>query len=358
MIGYRFSQGFSKKTDLREKLNDNKVITFLINGINKQEKLVFSVFLFLQPEQKLCGMYFINPLSFFEKETIENLGPKASPTMIQPLEKITGLNINYTLTLQDTHLAQIIDLMDGLPFYLDKYSLPAESNFKRSMGPAVMSGEEVLDLISIIDPLDPLSYITRLNFQQSIFLSLIDRLNEKKELKSEWIKLLSLKTSSNLSPEEFISLFDYLIGNHLIFSIAELPGQLLIDEETKLSRLKIFEGSANEGFSRLVSYLSSGDYNIGDLARTEVLNSTETNGLAKSVKTILNENGIKVLSVGNGWNVNEAESVIIDRSGNTEYAYKIAKILGIKKVYHLINKEVGLDITVLLGEDFDFKSHN
>ena len=120
-------------------------------------------------------------------------------------------------------------------------------------------------------------------------------------------------------------------------------------------KLIIHEENANFGFSKVASYLSSGDYNIGDLARTEVLNSTETNGLAKSVKSILNENSIKVLSVGNGWNSSENKSIIIDRSGSTEYSYKIAKLLGIKSVYHLINKDFGLDTTVILGEDFEIK---
>jgi hypothetical protein len=130
---------------------------------------------------------------------------------------------------------------------------------------------------------------------------------------------------------------------------------LILDSDKKILKLLIHDENANFGFSKLAAYLSSGDYNIGDLARTEVLNSTEKNGLAKSVKSILNENSIKVLSVGNGWNTKENKTIIIDRSGSSEYSYKIARLLGIKNVHHLINKEIGLDTTVLLGEDFEIK---
>lgn len=346
---------FYYKTKLEEKLSQDKILTFLIHTYD-DEVLFSSVFVFLQPSQKKCGLFFINPISTFENKTIETMGKDALPFLIPKVESITGLKVNYYLNLKKDTVIELIDLLDGLPFFLDIYSLVPSEKYGRTPNIYTFSGEELNDLTNFVSHEDPLTYVTRLNMQESLALSFYDRILEKSEIRKEWVEFISKKIDSNLSGVDLYSLFQYVKNNHLVFSLAELPGELIHEEEKKILKLNIHTENASFGFSRLASYLSSGDYKIGELSRTEVLNSTETNGLAKSVKSIMNENGIKVLTVGNGWNARESKSVIIDRSGNTEYSYRISKLLNIKNVHHLINKEFGLDTTVLLGEDFEIKS--
>ncbi len=343
---------FTHKTKLEEKLSQDKILTFFINGFN-DEALNFSVFLFLQPVQKKCGLFFINPIATFDDKTIESMKGDALLYMIPKIESITGLKINFYINLNDQSISDIIDLFDGLPFYLDNYSNISSDKYKRSTGAYIFSGEELLNFNEILVKDDPMSYINRLNHQESISLSLYDRIKEKQDLRKEWFEVIGKKLDTNLNDQDLYQLYNYIKNNNIAFSISEMPGELVVEPNN--IKLIIHEENANFGFSKLAAYLSSGDYNIGDLARTEVLNSTDTNGLAKSVKSILNENSIKVLSVGNGWNSRENKSIIIDRSGSTEYSYKIAKLLGINSVYHLINKDFGLDTTVILGEDFEIK---
>ena len=57
-------KGYAKlayKTKLEEKLSQDKILTFFINGFDEQN-LNLSVFIFLQPIQRKCGMFFINPI--------------------------------------------------------------------------------------------------------------------------------------------------------------------------------------------------------------------------------------------------------------------------------------------------------
>ncbi len=350
-------KGYAKlayKTKLEEKLSQDKILTFFINSFDDQN-LNLSVFIFLQPIQRKCGMFFINPVSTFEDKKIETMGKEALPFMIPKIEAITGLKINFYINMNDLTVTEVIDLFEGLPFYLDTFSTYPSENYKRSSGLYIFSGEELNDYTGFIKRDDPLSYVNRINTQESLALSFYDRIKEKTELRKEWFEVLDKKMDTNLNGQDLYSLYSYIKNNNIIFSISEMPGELILDSDKKILKLIIHEENANFGFSKLASYLSSGDYNIGELARTEVLNSTEKNGLAKSVKSILNENSIKVLSVGNGWNTKENKTIIIDRSGSTEYSYKIGRLLGIKNVHHLINKEIGLDTTVLLGEDFEIK---
>ena len=346
---------FVYRTKLEEKLSQDKILTFLINVYNEEEVSV-SVFVFLQPLQKKCGLFFINPISTFDDKKIETMGKDALLYLLPKIESITSLKVNFYLNLKRETVSEIVDLFDGLPFYLDSYSILPSDKYRRITGNFLLSGEETLDITDIVRQDDPLTYINRLNLQESLALSFYDRMKSKQDIRKEWLDQINKKIDSNLDGTDFNSIYNYIKNNNIIFSVAELPGELVHDEDKKILKLIIHEENASFGFSKLAAYLSSGDYNIGDLARTEVLNSTETNGLAKSVKSIINESGIKVLTVGNGWNAKEKKSIIIDRSGSTEYSYKISKILGIKNVHHLINKETGLDTTILLGEDFEIKS--
>jgi len=340
------------KTKLEEKLSQDKILTFFINGYN-DESLNLSVFVFLQPVQKKCGLFFINPISTFDDKTVESMKGDALLYMIPKIEGITGLKVNFYINIHDKNISEIIDLFDGLPFYLDSYTVNSSDKYKRKTGSFIFSGEEVLDFNNIIAKDDPMTYVNRVNHQESMSLSFYDRIKEKQDIRKEWFEVISKKFDSNINGQDLYQLYTYIKNNNIAFSVSEMPGELIVDSSS--IKLVIHDENANFGFSKLASYLSSGDYNIGDLARTEVLNSTETNGLAKSVKSILNENSIKVLSVGNGWNMKENKSLIIDRSGSTEYSYRIAKLLGIKNIYHLINKDFGLDTTVILGEDFEIK---
>jgi hypothetical protein len=162
---------------------------------------------------------------------------------------------------------------------------------------------------------------------------------------------------TDLIAEEFISIFSYLQENRLILYVSEMPAEpiTVLDGKVKKVQLKVKEEVASIAYSKFESDLKSEDFADGEFARTEILNGTEINGLAKQVKSLLNEKRIKVLATDNAWTLNQANTIIIDRSGNPEYSYKIAEILGIKNIKHIIDKEVGLDTTIILGEDFEIK---
>jgi anionic cell wall polymer biosynthesis LytR-Cps2A-Psr (LCP) family protein len=346
----------SSKT-LETKLNQSNTITFLLTGISEEQKLIYCVFVFLLPEQKKLGLFYINPLTTLKESTLENLGEKANLYLIPYLESITNLKINYSLWISQKDFSKIIDLLGGVNFYIDP-TLPLKSEtYKRNLGENLMFGEEVVDFLSLQEGEILDTYIDRQNLQQSIFLSLYDRLKSIGELKKEWVYFFASAFHSTLSPQDLYALYQYILKNHILISTSELPVEVIVDSASKQTKLLAKNESAKLAFEKLVRFLNSGDYGYGELARTEVLNSTDKNGLARKVKSILNEKGFKVLSVGNGWNPTESKSIVIDRSGNPEITYKIAKTLEITNVYHIIDKELGLDTTVLLGEDFETKNH-
>lgn len=318
-----------------------------------------SMFVTLYPTEKKVGLFFLNPLLIFDETKIEKLGSEAEKTLEKELEKITDRKIDYKLLITERNFYRIIDIMGGLPVYFDPILLKKTSgSYERKVGEYILSGEEVADFVKLKSPESPIDYLERLWSQETIALILYDHLKSiQKSVRKEWIVLFASFFDTDLLPEEFISLFNYIMESHLILYVSEMPAEpiTVTDGKNKKVLLKVKEEVASIAYSKFISDLRSEDFADGEFARTEVLNGTEINGLAKSVKSLLNDKRIKVLSTDNAWTLNQENTIIIDRSGNPEYSYKIADVLGVKGIKHIIDKEVGLDTTIILGEDFEIK---
>ncbi|MCB1178692.1 MAG: LytR C-terminal domain-containing protein, partial [Leptospiraceae bacterium] len=270
-------------------------------------------------------------------------------------EKITNLNVNYSFLVKEKDFIRFLNIIGGIQFFFDPSIFVSDDIYKRNSGDYKLYGKEIIDFLRLPEKPEPMDYLNRLNRQESIILSIYDRIKELTEFRKEWITHFENKITTELIGEELYSLFDFINKEKIVFSIKELPVEPFTPEKSEREFLLAKQDSGKITFQKLKKFLEAEDYKYGELVRSEILNSTDKNGLAKSVKSILNEKRIKVLTVGNGWNSNEKFSVVIDRSGNSEFSYKIANILGIKKVRHIIDKELGLDTTVLLGEDFEIK---
>lgn len=342
-------------TKLEKRLSKNINTTFLILGSSNQNELQVALFAILYPSLKKCSLYFINPLTSFNQEdlSLETKDTNVSKILIPHLAEITGHKVNYTIKISESNFARIVDILGGFPVFFDNGSVESSEKYKRGTGDILFSGEETLDYAKLAKKDDPLSYIARLNKQEALLLSFYDRIIENKNsIRKEWIYGIAGLVDTELTGPELFSLFNFITTSKISISISEMPGELYTHKASGLPQLYVKEEIANIAFGKFEDYLKSEDFADGEHARTEILNATGINGLAKSAKALLNEKRIKVLSTDNAQISNLKNSLVIDRSGNPEFSYKIASVLEIKKVKHIINKEIGLDTTVILGEDF------
>ncbi|HMV44618.1 MAG TPA: LCP family protein [Leptospiraceae bacterium] len=350
---------YFNRTKIDKKLGKSNPIHFLVVSANEQKDIVFSLFVALYPTEKKVALFFLNPLISFDEQKVEKLGSEAENILVKELEKITDRKIDYKLSIPEKNFYRIIDVIGGLPVYFDPLLLRKTSDsYERKVGEYNLSGEELSDFLKLKNQDNPTDYLERLWCQETVALILYDHLRViQKNIRKEWVLLFSTFFDTDLSSEEFISLLTYIQESHLVLYVSEMPAEpiTITDGKNKKVQLKVKEEVASIAFSKFVSDLRSEDFADGEFARTEVLNGTEINGLAKSVKSLLNDKRIKVLSTDNAWTLTQENTIIIDRSGNPEYSYKIADVLGVKGIKHIIDKEVGLDTTIILGEDFEIK---
>ncbi|HKG94142.1 MAG TPA: LytR C-terminal domain-containing protein [Gemmatimonadaceae bacterium] len=90
----------------------------------------------------------------------------------------------------------------------------------------------------------------------------------------------------------------------------------------------------------------------GQRVRVEVLNTTQTRGLARRATQLLRDGGFDVVGVGTVGGGALDSTRVIDRTGHPEWARLVAKALGGATVETRIDSSRYLDVTVLLGGSF------
>jgi len=92
---------------------------------------------------------------------------------------------------------------------------------------------------------------------------------------------------------------------------------------------------------------------LSEVIQVEVLNGCGVGGIAERFTDYLRENKCDVVSSSNYSDYNVPKTIVIDRTGNKANAEHVAKLLGVKKTMSQINKEYFLDVSVIIGQDFN-----
>jgi polyisoprenyl-teichoic acid--peptidoglycan teichoic acid transferase len=87
--------------------------------------------------------------------------------------------------------------------------------------------------------------------------------------------------------------------------------------------------------------------------RVEVLNASEISGLARRGTQQLRARGFDVVYYGNASGFSPESSVVIARAGNEAAADSVADALGLRSVRVEADSTLYLDVTVVLGRDWE-----
>ncbi len=89
--------------------------------------------------------------------------------------------------------------------------------------------------------------------------------------------------------------------------------------------------------------------------QVEVLNGCGIGGVADRFTDYLRNNNFDVVQMGNYISYDIEKTIVIDRTGNMAKAYKVAAALGVdrKNVIQQINKNYFLDVSIIIGKDFN-----
>jgi len=105
---------------------------------------------------------------------------------------------------------------------------------------------------------------------------------------------------------------------------------------------------------QLLSQMAS-DLGVEELGRVrvEVLNAGGRAGMAREATSFLRDVGFDVVDFGNAGSFDADSTVVIDRSNRPEAAAAVARALGNAVVREEPNPNLYVDVTVLLGGDWE-----
>lgn len=352
-VSYFAYQKIQTRTKLDKKVNHEESVNFLIQS-NSESEVIFSLYIELFPKQKKIALFYINPMiSIGEKKILS----ESIFFLKSELESILDTNIQYNLSIKEKDFYRIIDILGGIEVYLEPSVYKQDKSLSQTLE-SRFNSKELKNFLKLNESKTPLDYLDRLIRQETVSLTILDLIyNEKKQISKEWIYFITSFFETNLNPNEIYFLFTYLSENKFSTSITEMSSEIYesTNGKEKKQELRIKKDKVNIAYNKFISNFKSEDFGDGEFSRIEILNGTDTVGLAKRAKNFLNDKRLKVLSTDNSSISEVKESIIIDKSGNSEYIRKTSEYLGIKKIRHAIHKDSGLDVSIILGEDFEIR---
>lgn len=143
---------------------------------------------------------------------------------------------------------------------------------------------------------------------------------------------------------------------------SDVSGEVDFDDESLLLfphySGRLLEETVEQTMVSLESLESSSNDDL--TVKVEILNGTDTNGLAGRTANLLQNFGFRVVRVDNADLQDYEQTTVISRLADDEKANKVAEIINCNEIHiepvDPYSLESGVDVTLILGKDFDGKT--
>ncbi len=326
------------------------MINILIVGSNiyNENMHKFYAVLSIQPKTKKVGLLFIPPNFKVTLDEMRRSYCRIDQVDINDFTKLSSslyrdlkLKIPFYMVLYSPDVERLVDLLGGLDLYVldqvkDIYGIKYGVNYFDGVKASqyINSAEEN----SIFLKYDRIQDILLTVFSDRKDYMLYNNI----EFLSEVIR--TLKT--NLMAQEIVTIADLLNDDKSDFICTTLPGTFsgngyfYIDNVSK----KIYE---DEFLKRLFR-----EDNSESPVKIKILNGTEVIGLAKKTRAFLVRRGIHVIEFGTSPFPLQENTVIINQKAEIGPAKKVADLLSIDKIYHIIDSTQLNNVLLIIGRDF------
>ncbi len=276
------------------------------------------------------------------------------------VEDLLGTDVPFVIDLSKDNLSRLVDLLGGVEIFMPN-PVDIESDGRRVLLPSgskVLDGDKALDYLFYEEELE--SETDRIIRKQKFLQALLKRLGEMKAyvLQRRVYSYLRDHLHSNLSSRALRSLiaenaqFDAerairqrVTGNVRIVDEKEL---LFPHHDSQLLKISMRQVLETLESSEVIDEAES-------VVGVEVLNGAGVSGLAARTAQLFQSYGFDVVSIGNADHDQYAETVVLDRKSKLDHAKKVADVIKCTRFYTSMdpNLDVAIDVTVILGKDFD-----
>lgn len=349
LLGIIYFYRISTRNAIEALAQNKKMINILIAGSNvyRDNKHRFFAVLSINPENSRIGITFLPPnLKIFldsgkkRSARIEDIDFDGFGRISQSLARDLKIHIPFFVEMYARDVQRTVDLIDGVDlFLLDQWK--GQGNHRPGVN--YMDGGRIVDYINSAEDNSIYRKYDRI---QDVLLTLhSDRKRYKRFLNGQFISETIKNIRTNLLDQEILSLLGYFFDDSGIISTL-VPGGLdekgdyVIDDIS----YKLYE---NE-FLRSMVLDEKNDQSV----KVKILNGTNVPGLAKKMRNILMREGLTVVEFGTSPYPFFDRTIIINQRADTDYAMRVAEILGVDRVYHIIDSTQLNSALIIIGKDY------
>jgi len=375
-VGITFAVLFFRSNPVEDALNANRVINVLFIIEDEKEPLSTYVLMYYPATRRAAVFDIPGELGLLltRINRVDRIDRVYDPSRINSyeneIEKLLGVEINFTVVITKENLVSIVDLLEGVQIFI-----PSAVSYRDDdkvilfpSGMTVLDGDKagVYATYSLEDEEREMEVFRR----QRFFIGYLNRqiqMNER--LKNpDAAKLYYSLFKTNMNQRTLMLLFDEFVFidtdrtniRSVEGTLREVSGQTLI--------IPLWDGNlVKEVVRQTLGTLTREveDYFNERSLTIEVLNGTAINGLAGRTAEMLRSFGYDVISIGNADNNDYERTEIVHRSADEMMVKDFADLIRCDNIrFELIapeefeagdiqDFEYKADITLIIGRNFD-----
>jgi LCP family protein required for cell wall assembly len=277
----------------------------------------------------------------------------------ETLERLTGAEFPFHVAYDLKDAEKLVDLLEGLEIIAPEkmnYFNPEEGVYINiDEGRQLLDGAKVKELLQYRNEAPNSS--SGVENHRIYVESLLDRSEDVNELlrNKKVIATLTRDIDTNYRKGDLLLLaveMKHLNSSRLLFY--RMHGKsITVKDEQYLAPVE--NGTwLRERIEMVKSFIADeGPAPLSDEIKMEILNGSSNPGQAQSLRNFFVEYGFNVVHFCNAMRDDYTRTMVIDRIGSPSLAKRIADIINCREVYTRIDKTLLVDVTIVIGNDFE-----
>ncbi len=277
---------------------------------------------------------------------------------IDELGKLIDTPIDHYLLFDQRVFIKAVDLLEGLEVFIpNPVSKPGPPPVLLPGGAVVLDGDKAAQYASYSDAGESDQEIVAR--RQKVFQSLVRRMTQKNEYlrRRDVFNAFVSGIKTNLSREAMLRFLseagkidaDRIVLQKITGSYRTIDGKRLLFPHYDGELVRDIVKQTINALSVAETSTSS-----GKTFTVEILNGTDSKGLAKSAADIFQSFGYDIAAMGNADKQDYGRTIVIDRYGDPSVAKTVGSVIRCENIgTPAIDSTVVADFTIILGKDFN-----
>ncbi len=278
-------------------------------------------------------------------------------TLKNTLQRLLKIDIPYYAVINYDAFSSVVDVLGGVKINVEKdmyyVDHSGELYINLQKGIQILDGEKALEYIRYRSDKD--GDLGRIQRQ-------INFVNALMRKKTEFMKISKINEILNIFMSKIETNFTimdikYLIDEFEQFTFDSFYYDMMRTRNVKIDGIDYLLPLKSGLYSRLrvdeiISFIANESQNWKKTIRVQIKNGSIKTGMARKLRNKLINYNVDVVYYGNADRIYK-ESVIYDRVGELKYAQSIGEIIETNNIYTQKDKNLGVDVTIIIGEDFN-----